>query len=132
MVNAQSWVAALEAAWRRRDPEGVAALFTADAAYHRGPFEPPYRGTAAISAHWAATLARQAGARIWFGPVTETGPAAVVEFWCVLHDPATGTPRTAAGCVRMRFAPDGRCAEFREYWQAVFDQAVEPPEGWLR
>lgn len=131
-MSATVWVERLEDAWRRRDPDGIAALFTPDARYYRGPFDPPHMGTAAISAHWAATLARQVDPLIWFGSPVEAGDLVVAEWWCVLHDPATRAPRTAAGCLLMRFAADGRCAEFREYWQAVMDRGVEPATGWLR
>jgi SnoaL-like protein len=128
---AVAWARRLEAAWRERDPDAVAALFTPDAAYHRGPFERPRRGTAAIAAHWVDTLARQAGAQIWFGAVQCCGRSGVVEFWCILKDPTTRMPRTAAGCVRFRLTADGRCAELREYWQALWDTARRPPRGWL-
>jgi hypothetical protein len=130
-VTAARWVAQLEQAWRMRDPDGIAALFTPDARYYRGPFDPPHVGTAAISKHWTATLSRQVDPLIWFGPPSEHDGEAVVEWWCVLHDPVTYAPRTAAGCLRLRLADDGRCTEFREYWQAIYDQAAEPPAGWL-
>jgi len=129
-MNARDWVASLQAAWRSRDVDAVAALFTADALYHPGPFVPPRRGTAAIRTHWLATLYRQADPRIWFGEPVQAGDRAAAEWWCVLHDPDTRTPRTVAGCIVLRFAPDGRCAQFHEYWHSVQDTALDPPAGW--
>src|SRR5262249_10542795 len=70
---ARGWLADLEAAWRRGDPAAIGTLFTADAAYHQGPFASPHRGPAEVCAHWTMTLARQAEPRIWFGEPIEAG-----------------------------------------------------------
>ncbi|MFE9451336.1 nuclear transport factor 2 family protein [Streptomyces sp. NPDC006739] len=131
-VTVARWIAALEAGWRARDPEAIAALFTADATYHQGPYGAPHTGRAAVAAHWRHTLSRQKDARMWFGDPIVSGDRAAVEWWCVLYDPATGAPRNAAGCLTLRFAPDGRCASFHEYWHGAPGQELEPAEGWLR
>nr|BFE70768.1 hypothetical protein GCM10020092_040690 [Actinoplanes digitatis] len=131
-MNVQRWIGDLESGWRDRDPAAIAALFTEDAAYHQGPFGSPHVGTEAIAAHWTATLSRQKDPVIWFGAPAVCADRATVEWWCVLHDPATGAPRTAAGCLVLRFADDGRCAEFREYWQSAPESALEPTAGWIR
>lgn len=127
----QQWVNALESGWRQRDPDAIAGLFTDDARYHRGPFGAPHCGPDAIRAHWVATLSRQVDPRIWFGTVIESDDRAAVEFWCVLHDPATREPRTASGCLTLRFGSDGRCSVLHEYWHAEWDSAVDPAEEWF-
>ena len=110
--------------------DAIAALFTPDAHYHPGPFAPPQHGATAIRTHWLTTLSRQADPHIWFGSPVQAGNRAAAEWWCVLHDPDTGTPRTVAGCIVLRFASDGRCAQLHEYWHFVQDNALAPPEGW--
>ncbi|MCU7729919.1 nuclear transport factor 2 family protein [Actinoplanes sp. KI2] len=131
-MNVSRWIDDLEAGWRDRDPAAIAALFTEQASYHQGPFGPPHVGQEAIAAHWAATLSRQKDPVVWFGAPVGGADRACVEWWCILHDPATGTPRTAAGCLVLRFADDGRCAEFREYWHGAQEIASTPAAGWIR
>src|SRR5262249_60578259 len=122
---ARGWLAAREAAWRRGDPAAIGRLFAADATYHQGPFASPHRGPAEVCTHWTMTLARQAEPRIWFGEPIEAGDRASVEWWCIVLDPVTRVPRSAGGCLVLRFAPDGRCASFHEYWQTVPGTACE-------
>lgn len=131
-MTVQDWIDQLEARWKDRDPQAIATLFTEKASYHQGPFGDPHIGQEAIAEHWAATLSRQQDPVIGFGPPLVAADRAAVEWWCVLHDPVTGTPRTAAGCVVLRFAEDGRCTQFHEYWHGAPEAALTSPEGWLR
>ncbi|WNI16361.1 nuclear transport factor 2 family protein [Actinacidiphila sp. ITFR-21] len=126
----QRWTAALEARWRDRDPERIAALFTEQAVYHQGPFGASVVGREAIAEHWRKTLSRQRDPLIWFGAPIVSGRRASVEWWCVLHDPVTGTPRNAAGALALRFTDDGLCTHFHEYFHAAQDSALTPAEGW--
>jgi hypothetical protein len=55
------WLAAHDEAWRSADPAAIANLFSADAVYHLGPWddpwrglEGPFRGPDAIAAGWIA------------------------------------------------------------------------------
>lgn len=130
-MTADEWIGALESGWRQRDPRAIARLFTEDAHYHRGPFTEPHRGRNAIRVHWVQTLSRQVDARIWFGGAIESTGCAAVEFWCVLHDPATGEPRTASGCLTLRFASDGRCSVLHEYWHGEPNAAIDPATDWF-
>jgi hypothetical protein len=47
-------------------------------------------------------------------PVAE-GARAAFEWW------ATGGGVTLAGCSIVRFGPDGRCEEHREYWHEMYE-----------
>jgi hypothetical protein len=129
-MNVRAWLDALQAAWLARDPAAISELFSADAVYYQGPLGPPKRGRPEIAEHWTQTLSRQREPRIWFGPPIEGGGQAAVEWWCVLHDPQSGEPRTAAGCVVTRFDEAGRCAELHEYWHGG-PGAVTPVFGGL-
>jgi ketosteroid isomerase-like protein len=130
-LDVQEWIDALEARWKDRDPEGIAELFTDEAVYHQGPFGAPHTGRKAIAEHWGRTLSRQKDPTVWFGAPVVSGTRASVEWWCVLHDPATGAPRNAAGCLTLRFTAAGLCTHFHEYWHGAQDSARRPAEGWL-
>ncbi|NKZ09193.1 nuclear transport factor 2 family protein [Actinomadura latina] len=129
-MDVTGWIDRLEAGWRNRDADAIAALFAEDARYRQGPFGDPRVGRAAIRAHWAATLGRQRDPLIWFGEPLVAGRRAALEWWCVLHDPSEGTPRTAAGCVTLWFGGDGLCRALHEYWHGEPGRAVPPYGGW--
>lgn len=115
-MNVSAWLKSLRAAWLERDPEAISELFSADAVYYQGPFSAPRRGRSEIAMHWKETLSRQQRPLIWFGLPLACGDRAAVEWWCILHDPRSGEPRTAAGCLVTRFDEAGRCRELHEYW----------------
>ncbi|GAA1948390.1 hypothetical protein GCM10009837_87480 [Streptomyces durmitorensis] len=131
-VDVEAWVAALESGWRGRDVERIVALFTEDAWYRQGPFGEAHLGQEAIRKHWTGTLSRQRDPEIWFAEPVVAGDRTALEWWCVLHDPDTGAPRTAAGCLFLSFAPDGRCRGLHEYWHARTDAGCEPHATWPR
>jgi uncharacterized protein (TIGR02246 family) len=131
-ADVRAWMARLEAAWRAHDPAAVAALFTADAWYRQGPFGEPKLGRDAIRAHWAGTLDRQRDQEIWLAEPIVAGDRAAFEWWCVVRDPGTGEPRSAAGCVTLWFAAGGLCRGLHEYWHSAAAVARPPGDAWLR
>lgn len=107
-----AWVAAYERAWRASDEDAVEALFTGDAEYRRSPVEPPVVGQVAIRAMWS----EDEGAAFDFRaePVAVEGDRAVVRAAVRYRDPE----QEYVDLWVLRFAPDGRVAEFEEwpYW----------------
>lgn len=111
------WLRRYGAAWQSGDPAAAVALFTADAAYHETPFDAPMVGAEAIRRYWTEG-AQDAQRDVRF-------TATIVAF-----DGDTGTAHWRASFVRVpggafveldgvlsaRFAADGRCREFREWW----------------
>jgi hypothetical protein len=95
----------------------------------------PHVGTEAIAAYWRRATATQQDLELTFGtPVVEDNRVAV-EWWAVMRDPQwrseAPTDRvTLPGCLVLRFTPDGRCAELREYYNPLFGAVMTPPPGW--
>jgi len=52
-----------------------------------------------------------------------------VEWWTTMMEDADGGPITLPGCLLLRFAPDGRCEELREYWHLEHGTHEAHP-GW--
>ncbi|HEX2045829.1 MAG TPA: nuclear transport factor 2 family protein [Gaiellaceae bacterium] len=128
-MDVRAWLAAYGRAWETGDADAAAALFTADALYRSHPFREAHAGTAGIRAYWAQATATQEGVDVRFGDPIVAGARVAVEWWAVMRDGAEDV--TLPGCLLLRFAPDGRCAELREYWH-VHPGRHAPPPGWGR
>jgi steroid delta-isomerase len=111
------WLAAYGLAWTRLDAEALAALFTEDGTSANNPHAPPHRGREAIRSYWAAEMATQQQVRVRFGSPIVAGERVAVEWWASVRD--GGGSANLAGCLVLRFAPGGRCAELREYWNVA-------------
>ena len=111
--HACAWVERYFAAWRTNRPEDVEALFTVDAVYHYGPFREPAAGRDEIVRRWLEGGAPDeliAHHEI----LAVDGDTAVVHWQVSLH---TGSAITEMdGVLVLRFAPDGRCREHREWY----------------
>jgi ketosteroid isomerase-like protein len=112
-ITVTRWLDDYAAAWERGDAEAIAALFTEDGTSANNPHAPPHRGRVAIAGYWTAELACQRDVRARFGIPLIDGDRVTVEWSATLRDPG---PAAYAGCLVLRFGPDGRCAELREYW----------------
>jgi ketosteroid isomerase-like protein len=107
------WVREYERAWRADDAGAVRELFTADAAYRASPYEQPEVGHDAIEAFWLddAGKAFSMDARV----VAVDGDVALVRVDVLYRTP---TEQEYRDLWILRFAPDGRVADFEEwaYW----------------
>jgi hypothetical protein len=128
-VTVQEWVDAYAQAWRDRDADAAARLFTDDSSYREHPLQEPYRGAEGVRDYWANVTATQDRVDVRMGRPVESadGRRAAVEFWVQMLN--GGAEVTLVGILFLRFAEDGRCADLRETW--IFDPAHRPPhEGW--
>jgi ketosteroid isomerase-like protein len=108
-----AWIAAYERAWRAPGTDALGDLFTADATYRQGPYDEPVAGLPAIARMWEA---ERAGPDELFEMTSEVvavdGVAAVARLEVRYGDPLWQEWRDLWV---MRFAGDGRCAEFEEW-----------------
>jgi limonene-1,2-epoxide hydrolase len=126
-VNAAEWVEAYGRAWVERDVEAAVGLFTEDAVYRSSPFREPHVGSEGVREYWTQATSTQEELDLRFGTPVAEGDKVSVEWWAIMRD--EGDWITLPGCLLLRFAPDGRCEELREYWH-VEDGRLEPPPGW--
>jgi ketosteroid isomerase-like protein len=109
----EAWVAGYERAWRTAGTDALRDLFTEDAGYRQSPYAQPVSGLPAIAAMWED---EREGPDEAFTMATEVvavdGAIAVVRVHVRYGEPAG---REYRDLWVMRFAPDGRCAEFEEW-----------------
>jgi hypothetical protein len=131
----QRWIDAYAQAWRDKDADAVADLFTADASYQAHPTGAPNLGREAIRAYWTRATATQRELDLRFGEPIIAGNRVAVEWWAIMRDSDWGPQRdsdsaTLPGCLILRFACDGLCSALREYWNADFGRELAAPPGW--
>jgi limonene-1,2-epoxide hydrolase len=126
----ERWLDVYAKAWRERDSKAVAALFTEQSVYKSHPFREPHLGQEGVRAYWARATGDQRELDLRFGTPVIEGSRVAVEWWAIMKVEGSGVG-TLPGCLVLRFAPDGRCEELREYWHWQ-EERVEAPEGWGR
>jgi ketosteroid isomerase-like protein len=112
---AQGWLDRYVEAWRANEPASIEGLFTADATYRYHPSSEPVRGRTAIATSWLEDPDEPGSWDAWYEPYAIEGDA-VVAIGVSTYFGADGAPeRVYDNAFIMRFV-DGRCAEFREWF----------------
>ncbi len=101
-------------AWISNEPAAVAALFTEDAVYSIDAFVEPWRGREEIVRRWTAGISQEVA--LTFEVLGVDGDRAFVH-WNVFTQNVGDPVRVEYdGVIHLRFAPDGRCCEHREWF----------------
>jgi uncharacterized protein (TIGR02246 family) len=117
----QAWLDRYVEAWRTNDAQEVADLFTDDATYRYRPYggdEHASVGRVAIVAAWLEEGDPPGSWEARYEPFAVDGDRAVARGTSRYFASAKGPERTYHNVFLLRFAPDGRCAEFTEYYMA--------------
>jgi ketosteroid isomerase-like protein len=124
---AQRWAETWTRAWRERDLEAIASLYSDDALYRALAFRDPDRGLAGVRRYLSENFAVESDVECWFGRPIVSGDRAAVEWWgSWIED---GKPLTLAGMTVLRFDAAGRVVDHRDYWNQV-DRREPPYAGW--
>lgn len=126
------WLADYAGIWAERDwsRPRIARLFTEDAIYRPNvlpTIEPAYHGHDGITAYLDRTVPTLTWDEMIPGDVIDAGDRLVVQSW--LTGTVEGQATTEILCTILRFAPDGRCAESRDF-PVIGQGQIAPFEGW--
>jgi len=113
------WLDAYGRAWERRDVNAFVACFAEDAVYQWGPWSEPLRGHDEIGAQTEQAVSRQDGVRFGHEPLAITPDGrGIARWWVSMHVPAEGTIEEDEGIFLVTLGADGRCTDFREWWNS--------------
>jgi uncharacterized protein (TIGR02246 family) len=118
-TDVQAWLDRYVAAWRANDPDPIADLFTDDAVYRYHPYDEGPRvvqGRDAIVASWLEEPDDPAGWEAQYEPYAVDGDRAVAVGWSRYLATGDEPEQTYQNAYLLRFGPDGRCAEFTEFY----------------
>lgn len=112
------WISAYEGVWRDPRSGDLEDLFTEDATYRASPSAMPLQGIAAIRRWWRAETDPSEGWQLSAEIIAVDGDVAVARLDVRYSAPAE---RRYLDLWLLRFAPDGRCCAFEEwYWTPEF------------
>ena len=109
--DVEAWMDGYVRAWATNDPADVGALFTEEARYFTAPSRPPWSGRDTIVKEWIDRKDEPGDWQFRYEPFAVAGDLAFVRGWTTYRDPPNYDNLWV-----IRLAPDGRCAEFTEWF----------------
>jgi ketosteroid isomerase-like protein len=110
------WLQRYVEAWVDYDRAWIADLFTEDAEYRYHPYDDPVRGRDAIVESWFEDPDEPGSFDAGYRTVAVDGDVAVAVGTSSYRGGAGSVDRIYDNCFVMRFADDGRCREFTEWY----------------
>jgi len=102
--------------WEKGNAETMAEIFTEDAVFQPGPFEPPVRGRTAIRDYWRDVPREQAEIAFRSGEIFVAGPWFATEYKCTFRRRRTGEAVVVRGALFCETTGD-LVSEMRMYWE---------------
>ena len=113
----QGWLDRYIAAWRANEAEPIRALFTDDVRYRYQPYGDGHPiGLDALVENWLENPDPPDSWEAEYQPYAVDGDVAVATGWSRYLATESAPERTYRNVFLMRFAPDGRCAEFTDVY----------------
>jgi ketosteroid isomerase-like protein len=117
VATVSDWLAGYIEVWKAGDHQGIARLFTADAQYHPDPFTTPRCGHKEIAEYWKETGDDPDAFEAAYKPLIVAGDIAVTHgFSRYFTADRSRVDKEYANVFVLRFASDGRCSEYREWY----------------
>ena len=124
--SVQDWLDRYVAAWKSYDQAAVESLFAENATYRYHPYDTDFlRSRAEIVKDWLDNRDAEGTYDAHYEPFAIDGDRAVAVGWSHYFSDRTQSTldRAYDNVYLMRFDPDGRCADFTEYFMKEPDKA---------
>jgi ketosteroid isomerase-like protein len=108
----RDWVARYVHAWETNDPDDIRALFTEDADYYTAPHREPWHGHDGIVSGWLGRKDDQGDWAFSSDVLAVAGDLAFVRGFTEYRT----DEEDFSNLWVVRLTPDGRAAEFTEWW----------------
>ena len=115
-TDVDRWLGDYVAAWKSYEREAIVALFADDAVYRYRPYDEPIVGAGRIADDWIGDPDDPGSYEATYAPVAVDGDTAVITGSSTYTDPDGSVRTIFDNCFVIRFAPDGRCTEFTEWF----------------
>ena len=112
----ESWLEAYGRAWRERNPQAAANLFTEDGTYQVTPFVEAMRGRPAILAFWSHVAQTEQDIQFGYEVLAVTAEAGIARWWASFVIVPPGLQTRLDGIFLISLDDDGRCTSLREWW----------------
>lgn len=114
----EHWLQAYGSAWESKETDAFVRLFTPDCPYHWTPFGEPKWGHKGIGRAFSEAVARQDEIRFGSEVLSANEAGGIAHWWCSFTRTGTGRTVTLDGILTVKWAADGACREFREWWHS--------------
>ena len=112
----KSWLDAYGHAWKSRNAQSAAELYTEDGTYQVTPFLEPIRGRAAIIEYWSHVAETERDIQFGYEVLAVTEEAGVARWWASFLILPQGLQTKLDGIFLVTLDDDGRCRSLREWW----------------
>jgi uncharacterized protein (TIGR02246 family) len=112
----ESWLEEYGRAWRGRNPQAAANLFTDDGTYQVTPFVEPMRGRAAIFEYWSEVARTEENVQFGYEVLAVTPEVGIARWWASFVIVPPGLQTKLDGIFLIFLDANGRCRSLREWW----------------
>jgi len=112
----EKWLEAYGRAWRERNAQAAADLYTEDGTYQVTPFVEPMRGRAAILEYWLHVSETQRDIQFGHAVLAVTSDWGVARWWASFVIEPPGLQTKLDGIFLISLDGDGRCRSLKEWW----------------
>jgi hypothetical protein len=112
----ESWLEKYGSAWRSRNPQAAADLFSDDGTYQVTPFVEPMRGRTAIFEYWSRVAETERDIQFGYEVLALTSEAGIARWWASFLIVPQGLQTKLDGVFLISLDADGRCKSLREWW----------------
>ena len=113
------WLDVYGRAWERHDVDGFVNCYADDAVYHWGPWSEPLRGHAAIRAATERAIAEQEDVHFGHEPLAITPDGrGIARWWVSIKVKGEDTVEENEGIFLVTLDGNGKCTDFREWWNS--------------